>query len=150
LAVANRNILEEQPNINLTQSVDAAPNRRILVVDDNSDVRNLYKHHLEKLGYNILMAESGEQAVALYSDSIRKKLAIEVVITDLNLPGMDGQGVARKIRELDPRARLIVSSGDSAAPEMRQSGSFLFDGVMEKYFDRATMQLVLEKVITEK
>jgi len=96
------------------------------------------------------MAESGEQAVALYSDSIRKKLAIEVVITDLNLPGMDGQGVARKIRELDPRARLIVSSGDSAAPEMRQSGSFLFDGVMEKYFDRATMQLVLEKVITEK
>jgi two-component system, cell cycle sensor histidine kinase and response regulator CckA len=56
----------------------------------------------------VLTANSGTQAVALYA---KHREQIDVVLTDMNMPGMDGLATARALHNLDPSAQIIVMSG---------------------------------------
>ena len=66
---------------------------RILVVEDEEDIRTLVLHHLRKDGYSVAGAASGEAAL----DAVRERIP-NLMILDLMLPGMDGMAVCRRIR----------------------------------------------------
>src|SRR4030042_459240 len=68
-------------------------NERILVVDDEEDVLELLRYNLERNGYQVETAASGEQALT----SPKKKLP-DLIILDLMLPGMDGLEVCKKLK----------------------------------------------------
>ena len=80
----------------------------ILFVDDEESLRILAVEMLGGLGYTVLTAGNGIEALACYS-STRGKIAL--VILDLAMPQMGGVETFRRIRELDPGARVLVSSG---------------------------------------
>jgi len=61
---------------------------------------------LEELGYGVQIAEGGEEALELLSGG-----SIDVVVTDYRMPGMDGSELIRRIRALNPDARIILLSG---------------------------------------
>jgi PAS domain S-box-containing protein len=94
-----------------------APNPRpvgnacVLVVDDEEMVRTLARAVLERWGYRVLTAASGAEALNLYR---REGHAIDAVLLDYTMPGMNGLQVLRELQGLDPGVRVIFSSGYAA------------------------------------
>jgi DNA-binding NtrC family response regulator len=83
----------------------------ILVVDDEVEIRNLTSEALDDFDYQVLLAASGEEALSLYGDRAR---VIDMVILDLNMPGMGGYQCLRELLVLDPGVRVLVASGYSS------------------------------------
>jgi PAS domain S-box-containing protein len=80
----------------------------ILFVDDEDTVRVLAVNILKMLGYRVLVARDGSEALEVYQ---QKQAEIDVVLTDLTMPQMSGQELCRALRRLNPQVKLIVSSG---------------------------------------
>ncbi len=131
------------------EHVNNLAGRTILVVDDEEDVRSLFKLNLENLGCKTLMTDNGDEAIALYRQSLENGEVIDVVILDLSLPGsMDGKEVAEKIRAMEPHAKLIVASGHTEGPEMTRYQDYGFSGALGKHFNREIIKQVLEQVLS--
>jgi len=126
------------------------PDSTILVVDDDDSLSELYKINLEKLGCNVIAVNNSDDAISLYTQAINSNTPIDIVILDLNIPGsLSGKEIASEIRKIDPVAKLIVSSGNSASPEMTQYQEHGFNAAIEKNFNRANIKQVVEKVLGE-
>lgn len=80
----------------------------VLVVDDEVAVREITKQTLELYGYRVILACDGAEATALYA---MRKDEIDVVLTDMMMPTMDGAAALLAIRRINPRALLIAASG---------------------------------------
>ncbi len=80
----------------------------ILVVDDEPAILEIVQTCLKQAGFRTLTAANGEQALDLYR---RGTEAVDLVILDLDMPGMGGLRCLEEIMKLDPRARVIISSG---------------------------------------
>jgi CheY-like chemotaxis protein len=79
----------------------------ILLVEDEDAVRALARKILESRGYQVLEASSGAHAIEIG----RRNGAIELLLTDMVLPGMGGSEIASRIRELAPRVKVLYTSG---------------------------------------
>jgi PAS domain S-box-containing protein len=80
----------------------------LLVVEDEEMLSELLKVSLEALGYTVLTASNGDQALSIY-ESMGEEIAL--VISDLGLPGMSGRDLFLKIRALRPEARVVIATG---------------------------------------
>jgi len=120
----------------------------ILVIDDEEDVRELFKLNLERLNCKTISAKNGDEAIELYRQSLENGKAIDLIIMDLTLPGMGGKEIAQKIREMDPYAKMIIASGHTEGPEMTHFREYGFSGALEKKFNRDKMKQVLEQVLS--
>lgn len=76
---------------------------KILVVDDESIVRESLHDWLDSVGYNVLIAESGEEALRVI-----KQKKIKIMLTDLFMPEMDGIELMKKAREIDPSISSVI------------------------------------------
>lgn len=85
-------------------------NEIILVVDDEIAILRLTESMLSKFGYYALGAESGEEALEIYTE---KRDDIDLVLLDLGMPGMGGHECLKKLIEFDPDVKVIISSGYS-------------------------------------
>jgi PAS domain S-box-containing protein len=122
---------------------------RILVMDDEDDVRELFRFNLKRLGCKVLLASEGERAVELYTQALQDGSTIDVVILDLSIPGgMGGEDVAAAIRTLHAEAKIIVASGYSGGQVMSAPQQYGFDAAIEKNFNRKKLQAVLESLVT--
>jgi signal transduction histidine kinase/ActR/RegA family two-component response regulator len=83
----------------------------ILVVDDDDQIRELTEEALQDYGYKTLSADSGEQALDIFKEKAKD---IDLVLMDLNMPGMGGSQCTRKMVTLDPSVRVLVASGYAA------------------------------------
>ncbi|GIW19160.1 MAG: hypothetical protein KatS3mg064_2317 [Tepidiforma sp.] len=90
-------------------AVAAAPPRggTILVVDDDETVRNVTRRMLEQVGYTVLQAADGSEALRCY----RERPGIDLVLLDMTMPHMDGEETFRELRRIDPRVRVLLTSG---------------------------------------
>ena len=86
------------------------PGRRttILLVEDNEDVCEAYSAVLQSLGFHVLAARDGQQALSIWKG---QREHIGLVLTDLAMPGMSGMDVYRALREQGITAPVIVLSG---------------------------------------
>lgn len=80
----------------------------ILVVDDEEAIREITRGTLETFGYNVLTANDGTEALAIYAD---KKNEIDAVLTDMVMPFMDGPATIRALQRMNPNVRIIAASG---------------------------------------
>lgn len=106
---------------------------RVLLMDDESSVRDIGAALLKQLGYDAAVAADGAEALALYRDALQRQERFDAVIVDLTVPdGMGGLECMQKLRALDPQAQVIVSSGYSTDPVMADFAGFDFAGVIAK------------------
>ncbi len=82
----------------------------ILLVDDEAMIVDVGRQLLDRLGYQVLTAADGKQALEIYR---KKKDHIDLVILDMIMPGMGGGEVFDRLRKLNPNVRVILSSGYS-------------------------------------
>ena len=80
----------------------------VLVIDDETEVREVVRDMLSARGMEVLTAKDGFEALALYK---KQSAVIDVILLDMAMPGMNGDEVLRHILEIQPDARVIVSSG---------------------------------------
>jgi PAS domain S-box-containing protein len=95
---------------------------KILVVDDEPYIRAAAETLLERWGYTPLLAEDGISALALFA---QHPTEIDLVLTDLVMPVMDGFMLVRALRKLNPEQKIILSTGrdeDMESPEIRSLG----------------------------
>ncbi len=81
----------------------------ILVIDDELAVLEITREILEVRGYKVLTAENGAVAVSVFANA--PKGSIRLVLTDVNMPGMDGPATIEAIRRIDPEVKVIIASG---------------------------------------
>jgi PAS domain S-box-containing protein len=86
-------------------------NETVLLVDDDRAILDIAQDILAEHGYTALQAASGEEALEIYSGQSRE---IDLVILDLNMPGMGGRACLEALIEVDPGIRVLVASGYSA------------------------------------
>ena len=84
---------------------------RILCIDDESQIQELLKNCLTTLEHEVATASSGKQGVEMFRAAMRKKQPYETVITDLGMPDIDGQQVARTIKAESPGTPVIMMTG---------------------------------------
>jgi len=90
--------------------------RTILIVDDELAVLTVVKCMLESCDYNILMANSATSALQIARN---KDLGIDLMITDVVMPDMQGPDLAERVRELRPQIRVLFMSGYTDAEVVR-------------------------------
>lgn len=101
--------VEERP---LQSNLPTGNGELILVVDDESSIREITRGTLETFGYNVLTAADGTEALAIYAD---QKSEIAVVLTDMVMPFMDGPATIRALHRMNPEVKIIAASGLAAA-----------------------------------
>jgi two-component system, cell cycle sensor histidine kinase and response regulator CckA len=116
----------------------------ILIMDDDGPVVNLAKGILEFFGYQVTTCNSGEAAIQLYQANREAGRSFLAVIMDLTIPGaMGGKEAAQRILELDPKARMVVSSGYSNDPVMAKFQSHGFCAALPKPYKVEEIERVL-------
>lgn len=106
---------------------------KVLLMDDDPEIIKVAGEMLQSLGYKIHCAAKGEEAVQLYQESWKTGKTFDVVILDLTIPGgMGGQETLEKILEIDPQAKVIVSSGYSNDQVMSNYKQYGFKGAVSK------------------
>ncbi|MGE3277524.1 MAG: ATP-binding protein [Vicinamibacterales bacterium] len=106
---------------------------RVLVMDDEDAIRELAGEMLEALGFEPVLTPDGEAAIRAFEAARDQGDPFAVVIMDLTIPGgMGGKDAVRRVREIDPSVRAIVSSGYADDPVMADFRAYGFDGVVAK------------------
>ncbi len=102
-------------------------NGRILVVDDEPDIRKIVRMTLDKAGYQTLEAEDGEKAIEVINTG-ENRLMLDVMICDIRMPKINGVEAIAYFQKEYPRVPLIVLTG---FPDTEMAASFLRQGVVD-------------------
>ncbi|MBU4446530.1 response regulator [bacterium] len=121
---------------------------RILVMDDEELVREVTGAILKTLGYEVEFAKDGAEAIELYQKNMKLEKPFDIVIMDLTVPGgMGGKEAVRKLAEIDPEVKAVVSSGYSYDPVMADFKKYGFAGVIAKPYKIEELSKTLHKVL---
>src|SRR5690349_19953886 len=109
---------------------------KVLVVEDVALIRMATVDMIEQLGLSVVEAADGAEALAL----LQKDSAIDVLLTDLGLPGMTGQELVAEARKLRPGLKVIVASGYSTEGRMAEDTNIIS---LVKPYDMAQLRKAL-------
>ena len=113
---------------------------KILLIDDEEDILELSKMMLEKFGYKVITAESGERGVEIFED---KDGNFDLVIIDLIMSDMDGKKCAEHIRAFKPEATILLSSGLLPDQKKGEDLTSLVNGFLRKPY---SLPVLMKKV----
>jgi len=131
-----------QPNDNAFH-----PNaKRILVMDDESAIRELTSQLLETMGYEVTAVPDGSEAIRIYERALRKGEHFLVVILDATVRGgLGGVETIERLRNIDPDVNAIICSGYSDEAALSQFLSYGFRGALPKPFTRRELADALQR-----
>ena len=122
---------------------------KILVMDDEAMVRNVAQSMLMYLGYEVVCANHGTEAIDLYRQAYSSGKPIDVVILDLTIPGgLGGKETAQEILAVNADAKIIASSGYSNDPVMANYQEYGFWAAIVKPYELAELHGILVESIS--
>jgi CheY-like chemotaxis protein len=113
--------------------------RRILVADDDKSIQDLVFRSLEILGFEVALAGNGIEALAFFLGS-----SFDLVLTDLQMPAMDGLSLARHIKERSPSTPVILLTGCDRETVRRKVERAFVDSVIFKPFGLKDLQKTVQ------
>ena len=114
--------------------------KKILVVDDEANIRELYKEELEDMGYEVTAVTDGMQALALLDKSM-----FDLVTLDMRMPDMDGIETLRKMKEKNSSLPVIICT---AYEEYKHDfGSWCSDAYVVKSADTELLRDTVKKIL---
>ncbi|MBP6671663.1 MAG: PAS domain S-box protein [Bacteroidetes bacterium] len=118
----------------------------ILLVDDECTMREVSKLSLESNGYSVLLAEDGIEAVSLFA---RHLGTVDVVITDMTMPNMDGLMLIRTLQKMDPSVPVIGTSGSTDQLKLCEIQQLKLTRFLPKPFTAETLLMAIDTVLTK-
>ena len=119
----------------------------VLLVDDEDMVANVADQMLKKLGYEVLVARTGKEAIGYYEP---KKDEIDIVLLDMMMPDMSGGDVYDRLKEINPHAKVLLSSGysmEGQAADILRRGC---DGFIQKPFSLQALSGRIREVLEKR
>lgn len=114
--------------------------RTVLVIEDEAAIRDLLRRMLGRMAFKVIMASHGQEGLDLFR---QHEAEINLVITDLNMPGIDGLTVLRTLRATAPTLPLLVMSGRLDEPAVTALKGIGITGLIDKPF---SLPQILERV----
>jgi two-component system cell cycle sensor histidine kinase/response regulator CckA len=112
----------------------------ILVVDDNNFLRSVVSKMLSMLGYDVSSADSGENGLSLF-----RKNKFDIVLSDYEMPGMDGIAFACSIKKSSPRTRVVIMTGAGRETVLSRNTTAV-DEVISKPFTLAEIDETIQNL----
>jgi CheY-like chemotaxis protein len=116
----------------------------VLVIDDEPSVRRVLHTVFRRLGFSVLEAEDGEAGVELYTT---ERAQIRLTLLDLTMPRMDGSETFRRIRQVDPAARVVLMSGYNTQNITGMFGDNAPNGFVQKPFRVLELETAVRAVL---
>ena len=116
--------------------------KRVLIVDDNHDVRNILSRFLLLQGFALKTTENGMEALEIFTEN-----HFDAVLTDFHMPHMDGLTLARQIRIIYPQILIIIMTSDIWMSTQEKA---LVDYVIEKPFRLNEIYTILQGALEPK
>jgi signal transduction histidine kinase len=125
----------------------AAPPRTatVMVVDDEEDLCGVTADMLKIVGYGAFKATSGREALEVFQ---RERAGVDAVLLDISMPDMSGEVVFEKLREIDPRVKVVVCSGYGLEEEIERMQKSGARGLLRKPYTVSALSRKLEEVLT--
>ena len=137
--------LQEKEDVR-TVDFPAGHGELILVVDDEAAIRDLACTILENYGYRVFVAADGTEAINVY---LRHRDEIRLVVTDVDMPMMDGAQMIQRLADLNPDVRVVSASGSietETGKEGKLSGPVR--ALLQKPFSPARLLQTVKSVIS--
>jgi DNA-binding NtrC family response regulator len=120
----------------------------ILVIEDDLVIHDVLKRLLHKLGLESVFAMDGKSALDVFQRSMSETNRFNVVLIDLTLQGtMNGIEVVKKIHEIDPQIKCIITSGYTNDPVMINYAKYGFSGAISKPYTISQFYEVMQKAL---
>jgi PAS domain S-box-containing protein len=116
----------------------------VLLVDDEAMIVEASRGLLEELGYTVIVARSGAEALEIYR---RKQSAIDIIVMDLIMPGMGGGETFDRLKQIDPRVKVLLSSGYSINGQASKIMERGCDGFIQKPFNITQLSAKLREIL---
>jgi len=139
-------IIKDSPLFRKPETLPEATSggEKILLVDDEEYVRDLGRRILERSGYNVFTASNGREALEIYA---RERSNIGLIVLDLIMPHMGGEKCLEEFLKINPRARVIVSTGRSLDPKERDHLEAYAKGFVNKPYQMQQFMEVVREVL---
>lgn len=134
---------EEVPAV--AASMPRGAGELVLVVDDEEALRIIVKGTLERSGYRAMAAANGQEALALYTTHCHE---IDVVLTDMAMPVMDGADTITALMSMNPVVKIIASSGLTDSDGIRRAMDAGIREFVPKPYSAETILTTLRRVLT--
>ncbi len=125
------------------QPVQVKATGQVLLVDDEESLRSIGKAMLEELGFDVLTAADGFEALASYQ---QQRQDIRFVLMDLTMPHMDGEEAFRELRRIDPAVQVIICSGYNEIDVTQRFAGKGLAGFLKKPYQLQELQKVVSKI----
>jgi CheY-like chemotaxis protein len=128
-------------------SSNTAPaiSRRILVADDDKSIQDVVSRLLEIMGFEVALAGNGIEALAVFLGS-----SFDLVLTDLQMPAMDGLSLARHIKERSPSTPVILLTGSDRETVRKKVERAPVDSVIFKPFGLKDLQRTVQGALASR
>jgi CheY-like chemotaxis protein len=117
-----------------------ADSKKILIIDDNDTLLEMLSQLLARLEYEIICAHNGYNGLSLFT-----KRQCDIVLTDYDMPGMDGITLAHHIKSISPDTLVILMTGHDRASIMEQIEKSKVDLALFKPFDFLQLMHILQE-----
>ena len=115
--------------------------KNILVVDDEENIREIISEFLQTLGYNVVEASNGEDAIVACS-----KTKFDLVISDIRMPKMNGLKLLKSLKAYMPDLPIVLMTGYQPSKAQEESLTTKADGYLLKPFSLSSLRQVILKV----
>ena len=127
-----------------TATKNTESRKTILWVDDEEIALEVWSQMLEKLGYAVLQARYGIEALEIFK---KRQKSISLVILDMRMPGMSGCEVFDRLKKMQPDVKIIIVSGFMEEYDLCEISTRNFDGYMNKPFKLKELSEKIEEVL---
>jgi CheY-like chemotaxis protein len=134
----------ESRAIELSTDMPSGNGELVLVVDDETNIREVTTATLSRFGYRAVSAVDGTDALAVYSQQ-REEIAI--VLTDMAMPYMDGAALIRALKKIKPQIKIIAMSGLISEGQTAELANLNINAVISKPFTAETLLTTLRSVL---
>jgi CheY-like chemotaxis protein len=119
----------------------------ILIVDDESAVRKVCETALKQRGYRTISASDGAEALSIYASEAAR---IDLVLTDVMMPAVDGVALCRVLRKMNPAVPIIAATGAAEETRKQELRALNVNALLAKPFGAGTLLAALEEVFAKK
>jgi CheY-like chemotaxis protein len=119
----------------------------VLLIDDEEMIIDVGCGLLKELGYTVIGARSGQEALAIYRE---RHAEIDLVVMDMIMPGMSGGETFDRLKQINPRVKVLLSSGYSINGQASQIMERGCDGFIQKPFNLQQLSAKLRQILDDK